>query len=181
MENSPSMEERQSSTGTDPARDATPAEARALSHPLRLRILRLVIDEALTNRQLAERLARDPGTVLYHVRQLVQLGFLKAEPTRRGPSGHLEQPYRITGKSWTLRIKPERSWASSVLEATREELAEAGKRSTITLQRLGVRLGDADVAELKRRLHELADDFAARDSAAGRPVSILFLAHRRRA
>lgn len=175
------MEERQSSGADDPTRDATPAEARALSHPLRLRILRLVIDEALTNRQLAERLGRDPGTILYHVRQLVRLGFLRAEPTRRGPSGHLEQPYRITGKSWSLRVRPDGSWASSVLEATREELAEAGKRSTITLQRLGVRLTDADAGELKRRLHALADEFAARDTADGRPVSILLLAHRRRA
>ncbi|HEU5041578.1 MAG TPA: winged helix-turn-helix domain-containing protein, partial [Gemmatimonadales bacterium] len=115
MENSPSMEDRQSSASTE-ARDATPAEARALSHPLRLRILRLVIDESLTNRQLAARLGRDPGTILYHVRQLVRLGFLKAEAVRRGDSGHLERPYRITGKSWTLRVKPEGSWATSGCE-----------------------------------------------------------------
>ena len=174
------MEDRQSSA-SDSARDATPAEARALSHPLRLRILRLVIDEALTNRQLAARLGRDPGTILYHVRQLVRLGFLKAEPVRRGDSGHLERPYRITGKSWTLRVKPEGSWATSVLDATREELVEAGPRSAIGIQRLGVRLTDADAAELKRRMHALADDFAGRDSPQGRPVSILLLAHRRRA
>ena len=161
-------------------RDATPAEARALAHPLRLRILRLCIDQALTNRELAARLGRDPGTILYHVRQLVRLGFLAAEPVRRGSSGHLERPYRITGKSWTLRVTNSGAWPTSVLDATREELVEAGRRSTIGLHRLGVRLRDADIALLKRRLTELADEFADRDAADGQPVSLLLLAHRRR-
>lgn len=179
VENTPSMEDRQSSA-PDAPRPATTAEARALSHPLRLRILRLVIDEALTNRQLAERLGRDPGTVLYHVRQLVRLGFLRAEPVRKGDSGHLERPYRITGKSWKLQVEQSRTWSTSVLDATREEVVDAGPRSTIAVQRLGVRLTDADVAALKRRLHAVADEFAARDSPDGRPVSLLLFAHRRR-
>ena len=60
-------------------RPATEAEAKALASPLRLRILRLCLDQALTNKQLAGRLGRDPGTVLHHVRTLVATGFL-AEP-----------------------------------------------------------------------------------------------------
>lgn len=43
-------------------RPATPAEAKALGHPLRLRIMRLCLVEELTNKQLADRLDRDPGT-----------------------------------------------------------------------------------------------------------------------
>jgi DNA-binding MarR family transcriptional regulator len=181
MENIPSMEERQSS-GAEAVvdRDATPAEARALAHPLRLRILRLCIDESLTNRELAARLGRDPGTTLYHVRRLVALGFLRPEPMRRGTSGHLEQPYRITGKSWKVRITKTPSYAIAVLDAAREELLEAGPRATITAQRLGVRLSDADVRELRRRLSELATEFAERDDPAGVPVGMLLMAHRRR-
>ena len=57
-------------------RPATRAEARALAHPLRLRILRLCLDEALTNREIAERVREQPATVLYHVRTLVRNGFL---------------------------------------------------------------------------------------------------------
>ena len=41
-------------------RPATAAEAKALAHPLRIRILRLCLDQALTNKQLAERLGKDP-------------------------------------------------------------------------------------------------------------------------
>ena len=53
-------------------RPATVDEAKALANSLRLRILRLTLDQALTNKQLAERLDRDPGTVLHHVRRLVE-------------------------------------------------------------------------------------------------------------
>ena len=80
-----------------------------------------------------------------------------------------------------MRVKAEGTWATSVLDATREELVEAGARAAIGIQRLGVRSTDADAAELKRRMHELADEFAGRDSPEGRPISILLLAHRRRA
>jgi hypothetical protein len=177
------MDERQSLADAgvpETERDASPAEARALSHPLRLRILRLCIDEALTNRELAARLERDPGTILYHVRRLVALGFLKPEPMRRGASGHLEQPYRITGKSWMLRIGKAPSYATAVLDAVRDEIVEAGPRAALNVTRLGVRLSRADLAELRGRIDALASEFAERDDAEGTAVGILLLAHRRR-
>src|SRR5918998_1960858 len=90
-------------------RPATRDEARALAHPLRLRILRLCLDEALTNRELADRLRAEPATVLYHVRTLVRTGFLASEAERRGRRGAREIPYRATGKSWTLSFEPEGS------------------------------------------------------------------------
>ncbi|MGI8658454.1 MAG: ArsR/SmtB family transcription factor [Candidatus Limnocylindria bacterium] len=161
-------------------RDATPAEARALAHPLRLRILRLCIDEALTNRELAQRLGRDPGTTLYHVRRLVKLGFLKALPMRRAASGHLEQPYQITGKSWMLRITKTPSYATAALDATRDELVEAGARAALSTQRLGVRLSDADRRELIARLEAIGAEFADRDDPGGAPVGLLLVVHRRR-
>ena len=85
-------------------REATPAEAKALAHPDRLRIIRLTFDEALTNKQLAERLGRNPGTSLYHLRMLVATGFVAAEEPRRGARNASEVPYRSTGKSWTLDV-----------------------------------------------------------------------------
>src|SRR5207237_3866845 len=80
-------------------RAATPAEAKALANPLRLRILRLCRDRPMTNKELAERLDKDPGTVLHHVRTLVDTGFLAAEPVRAGSTGALEKPYKATGQS----------------------------------------------------------------------------------
>ncbi|MCE7080658.1 transcriptional regulator [Streptomyces sp. ST2-7A] len=83
-------------------RPATMREAKALAHPLRIRIIRLCTQRDLTNKQLADRLERDPGTVLHHVRQLVAAGFLEQAAVRTGETGALEKPYRSTGLSWWL-------------------------------------------------------------------------------
>src|SRR3954466_13635669 len=83
-------------------RQATPEEFKAMSHPLRLRILRLCLHDAMTNKELAERLRKDPATTLHHVRMLVDTGFLAPDHVRTGSRGALEKPYRATGKSWIL-------------------------------------------------------------------------------
>lgn len=161
-------------------RDATPAEMRALAHPLRLRILRLTLDQALTNKELAERLERDPGTVLHHVRTLVRGGFLVAEGVREGRRGALERPYRSTGKSWMVRMAPSLDHTVSVIDAVRDEIAEAGSDAALSTLRLGVRLNEDDLAELRRRIRLLGDEFEARGRPDGEPIGILAVVHRRR-
>src|SRR6187397_1377017 len=117
-------------------RDATPQEMRALGHPLRWRILRLTLDRPLTNKQIAERLGRDPGTVLHHVRELVRTGFLAADDVRPGKRGALERPYRTTGKSWRLRLQPDSSTTVAIIDAVREEIIDSGPDSLVTITRL---------------------------------------------
>lgn len=100
---------------TSAQRPATPAEVKALSHPLRLRILALCNAEALTNKELAGRLHEQPATVLHHVRTLVRTGFLAAEEERPGPRGSTLRPYRATDKSWTIDIGgPSRSGSTKL-------------------------------------------------------------------
>jgi predicted ArsR family transcriptional regulator len=153
---------------------------RALGHPLRWRILRLTLDAPLTNKQIAERLGRDPGTVLHHVRELVLTGFLAAEDVRSGKRGALERPYRATGKSWRLRLVPNAGATVSILDAAREELLEAGPDAALATLRLGVRLKPSDVAQLKAALSDLGDQYSKRDDPDGDPVGIVAVVHRRR-
>lgn len=164
----------------EPLRNATPEEMRALGHSLRLRILRLTLDQALTNKELAERLGRDPGTVLHHVRTLLRHDFLAAEPPRPGRRGSTERPYRATGRSWQLRLLPSPSHSVSVIDAVREEILEGGPDAAISTLRLGVRLSTDDIAELRRRVSALGDEFVARRDPSGEPVGILAVVHRRR-
>src|SRR5438552_15395225 len=89
---------------TPPRREASVAETRALAHPMRLRIIRLLYDRSLTSRGLARELGEHPATVLHHVRTLLRTGFIAADPERPGPRGTVEKPYRSTGRSWSLRI-----------------------------------------------------------------------------
>ena len=164
-------------------RPATAEEAKALAHPLRLRILRLCLDEAQTNKQLADALAKDPGTVLHHVRTLVDTGFLAAEEVRAGTRGALEKPYRATGKSWTVDVSDHDDRAAVVLaglDAFREEVLEAGGKAIVTQFRLAVRLGKADGDELRRRLDDLAEEFKDRDDPGGEPYGLYVGLHRRK-
>jgi DNA-binding transcriptional ArsR family regulator len=169
-----------STTPDDALRDATPGEMRTLGHPLRLRILRLTLDQPMTNKELAQRLGRDPGTVLHHVRRLVDGGFLAADPVRRGRRGAVERPYRATGKSWAVRMAPSSHHTAAVMEAVLAEIVEAGTDSALSTLRLGVRLRTSDLAELRRRIHALGDEFAARDDPRGEAIGILAVVHRRR-
>lgn len=161
-------------------RPATADEAQALANPLRLRILRLCLDRALTNKQLAGRLGRDPGTILHHVRVLLDTGFLAPEEERRGARGAVERPYRATGKSWTLDVGDDSTGSLAMVDAFREELAEVGPGDLHELARLGVRLTPQALAGFVAQLDRLVHELREADDPAGEPYGFLVAAHRRR-
>ena len=159
-------------------RPATEEEARTLASPLRLRILRLCLDVSLTNKEIAERLGRDPASVLYHVRRLVRTGFLVAEQERRGARGAREVPYRSTGKSWTLSIcesEDPRLATTTLVEAFVQDATRIGFEK-VDSTRMGLRLTPEEYDELSRRMHELVEEFRLRKSA-GAPWSLFIGLH----
>ncbi len=166
-------------TSSTERRPATRAEARALAHPLRLRIIRLCLDAALTNRELATRLDEQPATVLYHVRTLVRNGFLVPESERRGRRGAREIPYRATRKSWTLELQPGPTTHTAPVDAFRAELAQAGPESVLETIRLGVRLSPKALERVLRRLAGAAAVAHDADDPDGEPISIYIGVHRR--
>ena len=160
-------------------REATPEESRALANPLRLRILRLCLDEGLTNKQIAEALERDPGSTLHHVRMLVDTGFLAAEEPRRGARGAAEKPYRSTGKSWELTVEDTSDAKVAIVDAFREELRAAGPERVLLLTRFANRLNEASYTEFVERLKALVEDFALRNDEDGVKMAFMFGGHLR--
>jgi DNA-binding transcriptional ArsR family regulator len=144
-------------------RSATVREVKALGHPLRLRILRLAGQREMTNKQLADRLGKDPGTVLYHVRQLVDAGLLEAAQVRTGESGALEKPYRSTGRSWWIDRPLDNADADIPLEAFEAELREAGPDSVQTFERFTLHLSHEELVELDRRILAVLDEYVETD------------------
>lgn len=140
-------------------------EAKALAHPVRLRILRLCWQHELTNKQLADRLGRDPGTVLYHVRQLVEAGLLEQAPVRTGDSGALEKPYRSAARSWWLEDSPDvdAEAAFAPVDAFQEELRAAGPGAVRTFARFALHLSVEQAAELDRRIFAILNEYLASD------------------
>lgn len=165
-----------------PRRQATEAEARALASTLRLRILRLCLDDELTNKEIARRLGRNPGSVLHHVRRLVDTGFLAALPERQGSRGSREIPYRATRKSWWLTEPEERPPGlppppQVMLQTFLEELAEAGGEMGST-SRLALTLTAEHYAEFAARIGAVLDEFAARPpDPDGTRWSVFFAMH----
>lgn len=156
----------------DSARDA---DARALASTLRLRILRLCLDEPLTNRQIAARLGRNPATVLHHVRTLVDRGFLAAQPARRGTRGAREVPYLATRRSWRARRLPGQS--RILIDTFLEEVALVDPDEVVTT-RLGLRLDRAGYDELVGRIQGVLEEYAARTpTPGGTPYSVFFALH----
>jgi DNA-binding transcriptional ArsR family regulator len=150
------------------------ARIRALSSPTRLRILRLCAFESRTNKELAELLDLNPGTMLHHVRTLVQTGFLVAEPDRVGAQGAREVPYRATGLSWRTPVPG----GSLVMVETFLQQIAGLPPDDVNTTWLGLKLTDEHKAELERRMLELAQEFKERGpDADGKPYSLFTALH----
>jgi DNA-binding transcriptional ArsR family regulator len=158
-------------------RPATEAEARALASGVRLRILRLCLDQPRTNKEIAEHLGANPASIFHHVRTLVDTGFLAALPVRRGTRGSRERPYLATRKSWTLSMDDSgvSGGGNAMIEAFLAEvrLVDADRAG---LTRLGLRLTEAQFDELRTRMGEILEEYAARPPEPGGRAYSVFLA-----
>ena len=166
-----SHEERIELRAGDPEAEA---RMKALSSPLRLRVLRLCAFESRTNKELAELLGVNPGTMLHHVRTLVSTGYLAAEPERTGAQGAREVPYRATGLSWRTSMPS----GSTVLVETFLQQIEGLADEDLDTTWLGLKLNDEHKAELQQRLYDLAQEFKDRGpDADGETYSLFFAFH----
>lgn len=151
------------------------ARARALSSPLRWRILRLCLHEPRTNLELATLLHLNAGTMLHHVRTLVDTGYLAAQPARRGARGAKEVPYLATRLTWE-QDDIEVDLVSTFVALLTQEIAAADPEQ-VQLTRLGVRLRPDDRQEFTDRLSALLREFNGRDSPDGEPWSLMTFAY----
>ncbi|GAA2530321.1 winged helix-turn-helix domain-containing protein [Rarobacter incanus] len=153
---------------------AAQARARALSSPIRLRIIRLCRFEARTNKELALLLGLNPGTVLHHVRTLVKTGFLAAGPERTGTQGAREVPYRSTGLAWQ---RPTAAVSHVLIETFLQQVRGLAPED-LHVAWLGLQLSDAHRAELEARLYALINEFRDRGpDPDGKPLSIFTAIH----
>jgi len=163
-------------------RPATIAEAQALASATRLQIIRLCLDRTLTNKEIADRLGVPPATALYHIRKLVVTGFLSPGEVRPGPRGSREVPYQSTGKSWILDVEETgvTGGGAALVEAFLAEIRLVDIESERPgLSRLGLRLTDESLEELKLRTKALLDEYVARPpDPDGRAYSLFLSIHR---
>lgn len=154
--------------------DAARARARALSSPIRFRILRYCLHEPHTNREIADEFGMNPGTSLHHVRTLVNTGFLAAEPPRKGRRGATEVPYLATRRSWDADVPG----VSSVLVQTfLDEIADVPAEELV-VGRLGLKLNATTEREFLGKLVAVLEEYKDRPpDEDGRPISVMIASH----
>jgi DNA-binding transcriptional ArsR family regulator len=155
-----------------------PDQLKALGHPLRLRVLETLgtdAEEALTNRELANKLGVDPGHLHFHVRMLLRAGLITLADTSRGR----EKPYRAVAR--TLRVAPEllASGLTSDLRAAMLDEVQRGwdthsAEGTFRSAQVTARIRPERALELVAELVEKARD--AEDDAA-EPIVITAVLH----
>jgi DNA-binding transcriptional ArsR family regulator len=130
-----------------------PRYAKALAHPLRIRILAMLADRSASPVQLASRLDATLGTVAYHVRTLHSLGLVELVDTRqrRGATEHYyrarEHP-RFPDDAWAgLAPVAKQRMLSAMLQqigqyVTGSAAAGGFDRSEAHMTRSGLRLDE---------------------------------------
>ena len=149
-----------------------PRYAKALAHPLRVRILSMLEERDASPVQLADHLDATLGTVAYHVRTLERLGLIEMVAThqRRGATEHVyaarEHP-RFSSRAWACTHPMTKhmmiaSALSQVGEVAAQSAAAGGfDRAEATLSRSTLELDDAGWAELAEAARRWREEAAA--------------------
>jgi DNA-binding transcriptional ArsR family regulator len=169
---------------------------KALSHPLRVRMLTLLNQKVSSPSELADELDEPLGNVSYHMRFLADLNMVKLVRTepRRGAVEHyyeaLEPPL-ISDDDWAqLPAALRRSLSDSTLSQIARDLKGAAKtggfdRENIHVSRMALTLDEqawdelsemlSDVLERASRLQEQSNKRRNRSAGAAIPTALVLM------
>jgi hypothetical protein len=170
--------------------------AKAMSHPLRQRMLMAYTGRVVSPSQVAAELEEPLGDVSYHTKQLLAHGCIELVEAVRGRGGvkHFYRatvPYEIADAEWAgLSPALRRRVAEPVAGTIVEDLAAASEAGGLTadqvhMSRTRLALDDRGRRELGALLEELVaralriqeQSTARQGGDAGRPTSVLALLH----
>ena len=173
----------------------TPTQLRALTHPLRLRMLGILRTEGPTTATaLAQRLGLNTGATSYHLRQLAQHGFIVDDEERgTGRERWWRAAHASTRTDFEILTEPEDQEAldaylqtvvvvyTQMLQQMVEERATLSEewREASTLNDYRCRLNPAQAQRLIEKVSTLIEEFEAaeelpEDDPEGVPFTIMF-------
>ena len=159
-----------------------PRYVKAMSHPLRVRILAMLDERKASPNQLAGWLGASLGTVAYHVRTLQQLGLIELVDETR-VRGAVEHHYRskarpaINEEGWASAppIAKQAAVGSSlevIGEYARASAAAGGfDRSDAQLRRALVRLDARGFAQLSKACEKLLEQALKIEESAAKRIA----------
>jgi DNA-binding transcriptional ArsR family regulator len=142
----------------------TAAKLKALGDPLRLAIVDLVLEQAMTVTELAERVGRPKGSVAHHVDVLVDAGLLQVVRTRKVRAVE-ERFYGRTARTFAFTHNDDEIpfLASVVADVDLDAVehggtdGEHGPASAFTFRH--ARIPRERAEEYRRRLYDLSLEF----------------------
>jgi DNA-binding transcriptional ArsR family regulator len=167
--------------------------AKALSHPLRQRLLMAYTNREVSPSQVARELDESLGDVSYHTKRLVEHGCVELVRAVRGRGGvkHFYRAavkYELSDEQFGM-LSPSlrRTVAEPVLAQILEDVAEAGAAGALAdehvhISRMRLNLDAAGWEELSRLLEQVverAQELNRRGADGGRPSSLTMLHFRR--
>ena len=161
-----------------PHRAITDAQtAKALAHPLRVRILGILDERTASPRELALELDADLSQLSYHVRTLHRMGFIELVEQKRRRAA-LESYYRatdrpvVTSEAWSQMpslVKKElvAGTLGQISEQVNEAVAGGGfERSEAHISRSPMTLDPQGFSEVATKLDELLEELERIAAAA---------------
>ena len=159
-------------------------QVRALSHPLRVRLVEVFGEQPRTTKQAAGVLGQPPTRLYHHVAALERAGLIRLRETRPN-RGTIEKYYEVAARRFELRDMPrgaKRAQAARdvatmgmvVFDQARDELVRAlarpraGTRPVMAAMRAVLRLSEHEARTLLRDLVALVRRARARAAARGK-------------
>jgi DNA-binding transcriptional ArsR family regulator len=158
-----------------------PRYVKAMSHPLRVRILAMLDERKASPNQLSGWLGASLGTVAYHVRTLEQLGLIELVDETR-VRGAVEHHYRarerpnVTAEGWAQAppIAKQAAVGSSldvIADYARASAAAGGfDRADAQLRRAMLRLDARGFAQLSKACDKLLEQAEKIEAAAAERI-----------
>jgi DNA-binding transcriptional ArsR family regulator len=154
-----------------------PRLIKALAHPLRIRILAILEEDAASPSELAERLDAPLGNVAYHVRALANLGLIKlvrTTPVRGAVEHHYraQERARVSEGAWEQVPSLMREWmVDSALGQIGEYVGAAASAGGFDgdgshLTRTSLALDAQGRTELSAAMNELIEKAEAIETAS---------------
>lgn len=152
----------------------TPARLKALGDPLRVLLLDLVLERAMSVTELAERVQRPRGSVAHHVALLVETGLMQVVRTRR-VRATTERFYGRTGR--TIRFPDAVFDGDLPFLADARAMADVAAMASESLPGFftlrSVRIPEARAAEFAERLEALSLEFSDLPRGGRREFALL--------
>lgn len=142
---------------------STPAQVKAIGHPLRTTILQLLHERAATVTELAEAVDRPKSTVAHHVDVLARNGLLKVVRTRKVRAieerfyGRTARMFHVAAESSPAGEELPRDFND--FEVAARESAKAFEQGKLWGFIRHARISEDQAAQFWERMAELVDEF----------------------